>query len=334
MRTPLPSAARARGTRQGCRSVSVAAAALPTARASKAVRRSPRRRFQAGPGPGEPRLSPRSGRAPESPHAARAGAGPRLPDGRRGGASGRAPPALPSPHTDSCRARLAGARQRLPGRPGAAPESHHAARVTESEEPAPARHRAEHPSRVPPMPTAAQAGKAVSVAAAALPAGHPSRVRLLPRPGGGAYGRAPLRGSQGPSPSPPMRPRAPAQGCRRGGASGRAPPAPRRSRVLTLTHAARVLPERGRASRAGRERLPSPALPARGGARPPRPAGSRSRRRTHTSPFQVSSRGFIMAWPRVEHELSGLARFVSEGRRRPDARAWVDFVRVSRQILK
>ena len=116
------------------------------------------------------------------------------------------------------------------------------------------------------LPTA-RAGKAV--AAAALPAGHPSRVRLLPRPGGGASGRAPLRGSPGPGQSAPKAGlssrsgrslphavQAPAQGCRRGGASGRAPPAPRRSRVPTLTHAARAL--RGSASRADREPLPSP----------------------------------------------------------------------------
>ena len=112
------------------------------------------------------------------------------------------------------------------------------------------------------LPTA-RAGKAV--AAAALPAGHPSRVRLLPRPGGGASGRAPLRGSPGPGQSAPKAGlssrsgrslphavQAPAQGCRRGGASGRAPPAPRRSRLLTLTHAARVLPEPARPRLSGR----------------------------------------------------------------------------------
>ena len=114
-----------RARRQGCRRGGASGrASLP----STAVATARRRRFRPGTTPRLPRAGPErpQGRAvvavrPESPPC-RAGAGPRLSPRRcfRPGTAGAA--ALPSPHTDSCRARLA--RQRLPGRPGAAPKSH------------------------------------------------------------------------------------------------------------------------------------------------------------------------------------------------------------------
>ena len=116
-----------RARRQGCRRGGASGrASLP----STAVATARRRRFRPGTTPRlpGPRAGPErpQGRAvvavrPESPPC-RAGAGPWLSPRRcfRPGTAGAA--ALPSPHTDSCRARLA--RQRLPGRPGAAPKSH------------------------------------------------------------------------------------------------------------------------------------------------------------------------------------------------------------------
>ena len=156
MRTPLPSAARARagGGLQGravhVRSAAVAAAALPTARAGKAVAAAAlpaapagnaiaaarRRRFRHPMIPPEsPKAAPagkavaaaRPGTAPESPIAV----GPRLSPRRfRPGTAGTA--ALLSPHNDSCRRRHGSA-----SRAGRAPlQSPTTAMPRASEEPA------------------------------------------------------------------------------------------------------------------------------------------------------------------------------------------------------
>ena len=69
------------------------------------------------------------------------------------------------------------------------------------------------------------------------------------------------RGPAGPPSLPMPRAPAPAQGCPTVAAAVLPAGHRRRSPVPTLTHAARALPARGSASRAGREPLPSPTMP-------------------------------------------------------------------------